>query len=639
MNNENNPVDSFNARHLTPQQVAAGFVPSSHFYELLGVDNCVLVGPRGSGKTTLLKMLQIQAAESWNASLPDVKISFIGLFVPADVRWAKQLTAKTEELTDRAKSLVQECAFGNSVNLALIDSLEYCINNSDKKSLANFAVFKDKKREAELVAKIAELWEIKLAVPSISGLKHGLRMSQMHLGKIALELFEGGELLELSKRCPFLTVPWLAALVNAIETINADAGCHDQVWALLLDELEIIPSDLLKTIISPLRSTSQNLIFKLALSPTGAGSSILSNFQSSDPTQGHDFKTVRLWYADLKRVRNFSQSLFISVLSRRGFKIGSSDDVAKLFGLSNSFEDDDDPDEPIKGTPVENSMPLIQREKLFSQLAKKDESFNSFLVSKELTPENLNPSDVDKNGPLIRKITPLVTLRNLMIKKWAFKDKPIIQSKKSPKPYMGVPNLFDITEGNPRWILNLLDDLINNARSGGLNLKSQGVQSAAISAFGKRFISMLKVYPVGKDDLSAGITLYSFVERIAQSLSQRLYKDSFSSDPALSFVVDKVTAKEYGDLIETCVHLGALVIANPEANDNTVLFPDGSGLEGARLRICYRLAPEFFLPLRLTRSINMSTLLSSSKIDDAREIASCEVKDIAQLEPKQLRLL
>ena len=52
--------DAFNARYLSPVDVAATFVPSRESFKLLSEQNhSVLVGPRGSGKTTLLKMLKL----------------------------------------------------------------------------------------------------------------------------------------------------------------------------------------------------------------------------------------------------------------------------------------------------------------------------------------------------------------------------------------------------------------------------------------------------------------------------------------------------------------------------------------------------------------------------------------------------
>lgn len=53
------------------------------------------MGPRGSGKTTLLKMLTPLALSSWKggskARQVREKIPFIGVYIPTDIHWKRQL--------------------------------------------------------------------------------------------------------------------------------------------------------------------------------------------------------------------------------------------------------------------------------------------------------------------------------------------------------------------------------------------------------------------------------------------------------------------------------------------------------------------------------------------------------------------
>ena len=86
--------DTFNARFLDAEQVAATFVPSLHFEQLSGHYHALLIGPRGSGKTTLLKMLQPRALSAWNhpqSRAYRARIDYTGVFIPADVSWGAQL--------------------------------------------------------------------------------------------------------------------------------------------------------------------------------------------------------------------------------------------------------------------------------------------------------------------------------------------------------------------------------------------------------------------------------------------------------------------------------------------------------------------------------------------------------------------
>ncbi|MNF78658.1 hypothetical protein D3C84_608500 [compost metagenome] len=262
---------------------------------------------------------------------------------------------------------------------------------------------------------------------------------------------------------------------------------------------------------------------------------------------------------------------------------------------------------------AEGKLTLEQKKQQFDELSQKDSSFRKFLVAKNISIETLTTSDETPIGPLIRKISPLVYFRNYVLKDWEEGvERQSRRSKISSQPYSGYPNLLDLTEGNPRWILNLADTLAAECSNRSSNLKQTGVQHTAIDSFAKRFMSMLKVYPVGSN-AKKNITIFSFVSRLAEHLNQRIYDRPFTADPSLSFSVDKEAADTYGDIIETCIHLGALVIIDPESSDDSSLLLGGKALENRKLRICYRLAPLFFLPLRSNKQIKLSSVFKMNE--------------------------
>ena len=129
----------------------------------------------------------------------------------------------------------------------------------------------------------------------------------------------------------------------------------------------------------------------------------------------------------------------------------------------------------------------------------------------------------------------------------------------------------------------------------------------------KRFAAMLKIYPVHNNNNDNISTLYDFLEKLAGSIRKKLYFDAFSPDPAQSFEIDPTGAREYGIFLETAIHLGALVIMNPESPKRLLDSPESIGLIGSRVRLCYRLAPEFFLPLRSTSQTKISSAMSKSE--------------------------
>ncbi|MEN2673149.1 hypothetical protein [Herbaspirillum huttiense] len=615
--------DAFNARHLTPAEVARDFIAPAHFYQMLGLNHCVLIGPRGSGKTTLLKMLQAEALRNWSGigAGKDAKTDFIGMFVPADIRWARQLLALTKGIAETELQLrIYELAFGTALLLALVDTLSQLKEGSCFKEWGTLA---ERENEATLVQQLAELWAIPLTIPSIGNLKHGLRMRQTRLPGIAARIREGARISDLVADSPYVTSDWLEDLITGIDAINDAGGRRDQRWALLLDELEIIPPILLERIIDCLRSTSSNLIFKLALSPTG--SAMLSQMDTKAPTAGNDFKLLRLWYDERKDLRVFAAQLLHQALTKRKLVDQDSNVIAELLGNSN-IADDEDSERKGDGVGSRNEY----RRKAFSDLVKVDSSFREFVEQKNIDLNNLHSGE---NGPLIRKIFPLVYFRSRILSNWDATAPRQRGGRVSLESYTGYPNILDLTEGNPRWILNLADELLAESKRKNQPVVTTGVQTAAVEAYHQRYASMLKVYPV---DSGRQQTVYAFLSALANSIKQRLYMNSFSSDPAMSFLIDEEAINQYGSLLEASVHLGALVIMNPESSKKIVASNDRAGLIGSRVRLCYRLAPEFFLPLRSTSGIRLVSALGS---DDFFSKQGVQVKKIdEEAKPKQTAL-
>lgn len=626
----NSSNETFNARHLTSIQVAEAFIPPPQFAQLLDNNHCLLVGARGSGKTTLLKMLQVQALKKWRElNLANQrKVDFIGIFVPADIRWAKQLAIKLVGVTSNSeRSLVCEAAFSGSVCISFLDALEQAIALGEIKSPNSGGFFISRVEEAEIVNALAKIWGVQTEIPSFRSLKQELRLCQAFLPRIALSLTAGVSVESLISENRFLGISWLDALGGAVEIVNDIFSCSSQKWALLVDELEIVPEELLRLITAPLRSTFGNLLFKYSISPTGTKTELLSKLDASDPTPGNDFKVVRLWHTDRDQIRIFSSRLLKASLVARGL-IDDAQSIEEALDWSKSAEQDEI---------AEGKLSLEQKRQQFSELSEKDQSFKEFLDKKGIKITELSTSDDSKNGPLVRKIAPLVYFRNYVLKSWG-PDSVVRRSKISNQPYSGFPNLLDLTEGNPRWILNLADTLaaeVSQSKAKITSVRQQGVQNSAIESFSKRFMSMLKVYPVGSA-ASRNITIFKFIEQLALHLNSKIYVNAFTADPSLSFIVDKQATEMYGEIIETCIHLGALVIIDPSSSDDSSLLLGGKALEDRKVRICYRLAPLFFLPLRSNKQVRLSSALQFKVLPVVSGVKADKavVKPRAKSEPK-----
>ncbi|WP_165666040.1 hypothetical protein [Metapseudomonas otitidis] len=625
--------DVFNARDLATKDVASRFIAPPAFSRLLSDAHCILEGPRGSGKTTLLRMLTPEAFALWRAQSPGESIGFIGIFVPADIRWAKQLRVRLSGINNpNAKEAVQHSAFSVAVCLSFIDTIEQCGRLNDQHGAAHPQLFIHLSRalESELVSSLSSLWGLPIGVPSFSGLRLALRRRQHDLSAIALRLSEGATLAEQQAIHSYLSSTWLDNIVTGIETANDILQRPQQRWAILLDELEIVPQDLLRSIADALRSTSSLLRFKLALSPTG--SDLIPHSETGASTPADDYRPVKLWYSSLKEARNFTDQLFSAALTRLG-ALSDGKSLVDILGASaweipRSEENDDEDESPAHDTsklPIEtNSQAQRERIAAFLSLYQKDESFKNLLDSKKIDPKAPPISDSNANGTLVRKITPLVLHRDREIESFKLSDGHARRKggRRGSQPYHGYPNLVDLTEGNPRWVLTLAEALVAQSATSTQKISTSTVQTQAISNFVQQFSSKLTVYPTKAAAEGRRWTPRQFMEALGNSIAATLYDSPFATDPPLSFKIDQRALNNFGEYIRTCIDLGALVIIRRGASAPLKAGGDGQALLGARVRISFRLAPYFRLPLRSTKEQSISAAIKSGEL--LREAVSAD---------------
>lgn len=644
--------DVFNARDLQTQEVAEIFLPPPVFDRLLSNAHCILEGPRGSGKTTLLRMLTPEAFSILRRRMGGSCIDFIGVFVPADIRWAKQLTARTDLISDEvAKDALQHAVFSAAVSLALIEALEnsrklYSRFGSEQPKL--FFEF-NREIEAELIGVLADLWQLTVPVPSFNGIKLALRKRQHDLSHAAFLLAGGQNFDKIQQEFRYLTSTWLDNLVTAIETINDVLQRPHQRWAILLDELEIVPPSLLRTIVSALRSTSNLVRFKLALVPTG--SDLIGQSEHGSSSHSEDYRSLKLWYERKGDARNFASSLFAVSLSRMLKREIPVENLASELGFSWAKPVDDDFDEANAGSLREIESPGLQkvRATAFSNLYDRDESFRKLLDDKKIDPRNPPYTDASANGILVRKITQLVVHREGELQKYSFADGAKRKGgRRNNDWYVGLPNIIDLTEGNPRWVLTLVEALVAAVREEGRKLSASSVQSGVVQEFVQQMISKLRVYPTGGVPVGRRWTPFDFIESLGMSQQVHLFDGPFPTDPPMSFIVDQEAVDQFGAYIRTAIDLGALIIMKRGGPAPLVAGGAVQSLVGSRVRLTYRLAPYFHIPLLSTKPQKLSAALKSGELFEQSEnkaksgarnkVINFNIDD-AQTQPIQGRLL
>lgn len=618
--------DVFNARDLAPVEVASNFLAPPLFERLLSKVHSVLEGPRGSGKTTLLRMLTPEAFSHWRKVEPGRDIDFIGVFVPADIRWAKQLTVRTDRISNIvAKDALLHASFSVALNLAFIETIQSCAKLHTEFGSAHPAIFfpLDRDLETEIVAALSYIWGLEVPLPSFNGINLALRKRQHELSAAATQLADGRSLLEVQAELKYISSTWLDNIVTAVESVNAVLRRPDQLWAILLDELEIVPLALLQTIVDALRSTSNKVRFKLALSPTG--SDLIPHDQPGSSSHFEDYRPIKLWYERKNDARDFASRLFALSLSRMLGESIPTTSLPKVLGSSwtrtqDEFEQEEGEDRPpetfVKDTPQMQRL----RSSAFKSLYDRDESFKKLLDEKVIDPRKPPDNDANPKGTLVRKITQLVLHRANELEKFTFAGGAKHRGgKRNQRAYVGFPNLVDLTEGNPRWVLTLAESVVAAHRSAGLPLSTQSVQSSAVRDFVQQMVAKLTVYPTKMAASGRRWTPYDFVKGLGDSIYAQLFDMPFKTDPAMSFVIDQAAIEQFGEYIRTAIDLGALVIMRRGGPAPLAGAVSVQTLIGSRVRLTYRLAPEFRLPLLYLKERSISSALKAGELPLAHD--------------------
>ncbi len=400
--------ESINARFLRPEQVAKSFVLSDHFKTLSIRGHSLAVGPRGSGKTTLLKMLQGQALSSWKH--PDAKeyrdrIDYTSVFIPTDIVWAKQIKSLGDGyLSAEEHRLFERAIFTTHILHELVQSIDYrLIMHNNKRGYIHRGVASSEEQEVNLVKTLSYNWNLEPDIYSMISLKQSLmkRMGDIY-ETVSKERFlnENGRS-ERFANISYLHMNFLHATRSAIEVFSDIFGNKDHHWALLFDELELAPKNIVQYLITSLRSTDPRIFFKLSFSPYNENIDLLHNAWAAMP--GHDFHYIKLWYPNKDDGTTFSKALVASMLREKN---AGSADLTKILGYS-LYEHKK---LHKKGhCAYGKDAPHV---KLFKRMFKEDKSFREYILCNKIDLDNLHKLSEDERARWVRKIFPVALVRD-----------------------------------------------------------------------------------------------------------------------------------------------------------------------------------------------------------------------------------
>lgn len=585
---------AFNARWITPREVARVFVPIKEFHKLAQTRHSILIGPRGCGKTTLLKMLTREAQIAWaerkasespgdTEDLP--RPDFEAVYVPSDVRWSFELKAIAASIANNP-GLAQRI---QRVMIALAFQIEI---TGVLQSIVSF----DPALEQSVALRLIDHWKFESIVPTFAQIRLRLQMEGAKLrSALASNRPELAEQIidslpaEFSAHILDWAIPTCALF---LEMVPQDL--HPPRWALCFDELEIAPEWLQSELLHALRSTNQQFLFKLTWSP------VLPPSLSEEQQAQADYDAIRIWHSHILDAKAFCRELSTRLLRDR--LKDSSVTPELVFGRS-LFAAEERADEAqdvyARDSEIWTSM---------TELAKRDSSFRQFLIYKGFDPSNPVSDSTKARDECLRKIKPLVLLRE------TFKGAERARSRKRPALYAGEDAIYSMSDGNPRWLAGLLNELIDSVGDAALEILANGLahshQAPILSAASRRMMTYVRAYPVNTP-IPPRLTLDNLIQHLGLFVRHEILGGEFNDEPAGSFIIDENLDSQVLGEIYRGLMMGALIYVGESPLDVPY------SLQGARLRLSFMFSPRYRIAFRNYRAVLLSHALR--RISDPRQ--------------------
>jgi len=593
---------SFNARHLGAEEVARAFVPNAKFLELSAVQNALLVGARGSGKTHMLKMLQPKALNAWeHPEANDIRqrISYWGVFVPADEAWRQQIQFTADQLSSDLQKRFTSSIFSTHVQRSLVDCFLQLVYDRPSNDKGFAKVVLTTEQENSLCLQLADSWKLRPLIHSLLGIRQALVDRAADLYEAADDPDDAAKVLE---NCQSQAVP---AVLRGITAMDSIIGRYDGRWCLMFDELELAPIEIQAALFRCLRSTDTRLLFKLALSPATQAAEVFRDVLG--PTAGNDFDEITL-YSDPKEASQFCELLW-QRLTEGTSAAGASPQA--VLGHSHFHAPDAASPYGKRGRWQEASK----------SLALKDTSYRLFAERHGFDPFALDKSPRQQRDAVIRKIGPLVGFRDFFFRSNQDGQPRGFRFDKS-KPamlYSGWEVLCLVSEGNPRWFTGIVKRfLIQREKSPSQRDLGRESQYDGLVAASRKFMDYIATIPspsIPSISLQEG-GLKGLVELLIRSFGNGILVEDFTLDPVLSFNVDTAVSDEVRRAVFNGLYAGAFIPVDDEARR----FAFSRDLVGQRLRLTYLIAPLGNLPLRTGKPRALSRLIFKSADTSLRAI-------------------
>ena len=239
--------------------------------------------------------------------------------------------------------------------------------------------------------------------------------------------------------------------------------------------------------------------------------------------------------------------------------------------------------------------------KEFEELYGKDNSFKEYIDNKKIDFRSAF-SGVSSPGSTERKIAPRVAFRNCYLNSAGHRKG---RSTIPEDFYSGWDAITRISEGNPRWLIATLNKLLSEVKE---NFVARDKQCSKIKSAATTFDAMIATTALNDNmGVSTSTPPHDLIHKIGDYFNRQLITEKFSPDPPGTFEVDGYISEDVENSLRIALNHGAIVSLD-EIQD----IWEYKSLKGKRFRISYLLSPVLELPLRMEKSIQLSTILKDS---------------------------
>jgi hypothetical protein len=545
-----NPFHESQGRAGIDRNIVAEFFPTSGFWSLFNNQHEILLGTRGSGKTFLLRMMSYTLLREFTheeaRKIVNSK-SFIGFYVPLHLEFLAALAGKNCE--DEEKLEYFQFAFNCAAAKALLSEvkslLEDCYSEARPRLIA----------EEAIIAICTELWFGRQlnTVATVTDLQWEL---EKHYA--LTPFWKNGALAEP----PPLARPILTPIASVLPRLSEKLGLDPAAvtWVATIDEAEFLSPAFIRCINTFLRSEKRPLVAKLATLPFKYSTceTLIPNICIEPNGNDFNYRVVDLpWDSDdFRALTNYicafrlqkcglPQNLTVeSFLGTVG-----NDDLIDYFRAE--LGDDESSEPNLLRSIIESLSPTRRR--------------NYERISAE-------PDKVDR--PYLHRFAPVYFTRRMRIEN--------SHGARTAAWFAGASTIRRIADGNPRRFIQLMNHLVDKARSQQLTPRNQ---HRIITAFCKRYSDDLEGYP------DCGPLLKEIIETVGHLLSERVH-GHYMIDSGCSFAIEErlLAIEGFRKTVEFAIGY-SIIIADLETTEGR-LTPNSD------LRLSYIFAVTYWLPMR-----------------------------------------